>query len=829
MASQPTHRPAVRPVDPISAAMLICGMIFVHSAAAQTVRQSMCVTNGQVYATTIANNTLYVGGNFTQAGSATGCAVGIDATTGAPIKPYPLVGNPQLIGGVGKVGAVAPDGSGGWYLGGVFPAVSGQARNNLAHIDASGSLTSWTPDVNGEVKAVAAGGGVVYVGGAFTAIDGQTRNYIAAFDAATGALTSWNPSADNTVNALVVGSGVVYAGGTFSNIGLGSHSRLAALDVGTGNATGWAPSQFNVVSVNALALSGSNLYVGAATSGSGYVSEYPTAGTGFIVPTWTAQPPPTSPVNALALGGAVLYAGGDAGLFIELNAANGALIAWSPGANNTVRALAYSGTVVYAGGDFTAMGGQTRAWLAAVNSVTAAPTDWDPSAAGLYGSNGVYAMAMNGNTIFVGGNFGIMNAQPRNNLAAFDLTSGVVTAWNPNSGGEIRTIVTANNTVYVGGTFQSMGMQTRHNVAAVDMLSGTLMGWNPDVWNPSFPSAAYALVTNGSTIWIGGNFTTVNGLSHVNVASVDASSGVVNSWPVSTNNTVNTLAMKTEPTFPFTVTIFAGGLFTQTNGVAKSRIASWDGGTGALNSFESNANGTVNTLAYTSCGLNCGTLWVGGSFSSIGGVTRNRAATLDASTAAAKAWDPNVTGSVYVLSVGTPVYLGGNFTSVHGQARKDIAAVDAATGEATSWNPTAQREVYALAHNGSTVYAGGFFNTIYGLPFIYLAGVFDGSVTSVDADPVVAHPSMLRASPNPFVTQTALQFALSNAEDASISVYDVRGRLVRALHRGILTAGDRSMTWDGRNDSGRPVGSGTYFIHVETPTQTLSSKVYRLR
>jgi hypothetical protein len=84
----------------------------VRAAFAQSVDQNLWVTNGPVYATARSGNTLYIGGGFTQIGSPTGAGVPIEATTGGP-----TAGSPKI---AGTVNAVVPDGSGGWFVGGLF-------------------------------------------------------------------------------------------------------------------------------------------------------------------------------------------------------------------------------------------------------------------------------------------------------------------------------------------------------------------------------------------------------------------------------------------------------------------------------------------------------------------------------------------------------------------------------------------------------------------------------------------------------------------------------------------------------------------------------------
>src|ERR671919_1883424 len=76
---------------------------------------------------------------------------------------------------------------------------------------------------NGRVHAIVRVGDTVYLGGSFTAVrrkDGSTatRNRLAAINATTGELTSWNPNANGTVHALATSSdgSRIYAGGDFT-------------------------------------------------------------------------------------------------------------------------------------------------------------------------------------------------------------------------------------------------------------------------------------------------------------------------------------------------------------------------------------------------------------------------------------------------------------------------------------------------------------------------------------------------------------------------------------------------------------------------------------
>jgi hypothetical protein len=111
-------------------------------------------TNGSVEAMVRVDNTLYLGGGFTYVGPFTGSGVPLDANSGEALLTFPQVN--------GTIDAVAPDGAGGWYIGGYFTEVGDLPRNNIAHILPDFTVDPvWNPDANGEVFTLAVNGATV--------------------------------------------------------------------------------------------------------------------------------------------------------------------------------------------------------------------------------------------------------------------------------------------------------------------------------------------------------------------------------------------------------------------------------------------------------------------------------------------------------------------------------------------------------------------------------------------------------------------------------------------------------------------------------------------
>ncbi len=69
--------------------------------------------------------------------------------------------------------------------------------------------------------------------------------------------------------------------------------------------------------------------------------------------------------------------------------------------------------------------------------------------------------------------------------------------------------------------------------------------------------------------------------------------------------------------------------------------------------------------------------------------------------------------------------------------------------------------------------------------------------------------------PNPFNPSTHIAFTISASGMVHLSVYDVTGRKVRDMFSATLSTGAHEMVWDGRDESGAAVSSGTYIARLK--------------
>jgi trimeric autotransporter adhesin len=688
--------------------------------------------DGPVRALLVTNGVTYLGGSFNYVGPDSGVAGVIDLTSAESRRGFPKV--------VGAVLAAAPDGSGGWYLGGAFTNVGNTIRTNLAHIMADNTVDpNWIAHANGQCRAMFLSGGQLYVGGAFTKIGAITRNRIAALDPATGAVASWNPNVNNTINTMILDSSgtTLYLGGAFTTVGSSNRSRIASLNLSTGVATAWNPNANQLVS--SIAVVGNTVYAGGTFTAIGTVQQprnriaaLDANGQAFD---WNPNIAGGG-VSNLVVGASVAYV---AGSFTSVGgiARNGLAAIdlgtalptdWNPNPSTNVNALVLTDSALYTGGAFTSIGGAARRQIAALDLATGNALPWAPNTSDL--DQGVpavvYALCMASNEMLIGGTFASIGGVVRNNIAALDNDSGEATAWDANANAAVTALAFATNTLYAGGSFTNIGGQPRNRLAALSDADGqALDNWDPNVRGRS-GAAVLALAPSSGFLYAGGiNITNVSGEGRTNLFCVTLSSGTLTTWnpPASraaTAGSVNTLFVDGD-------SILAGGDFALVSGQNRTNLAAISSaGVGAVESWAPNPNGGVSNIVVSG-----NAVYVGGSFTSIGTVLRNRIGAVDRTTGLGiLAWNPDAGGTgarVSALALaGAVLYSGGQYTLTGGAFRTNAASLQVSNGQAGAWQPNVGGLVRCMAFKENAVFVGGDFLSVGGKPHSYFA-VFDAA------------------------------------------------------------------------------------------------------
>jgi uncharacterized membrane protein len=97
----------------------------------------------------------------------------------------------------------------------------------------------------------------------------------------------------------------------------------------------------------------------------------------------------------------------------------------------------------------------------------------------------------------------------------------------------------------------------------------------------------------------------------------------------------------------------------------------------------------------------------------------------------------------------------------------------------------------------------------------------------VSPPPPVARIELSSPRPNPSSSAIRMDLTLPAATSADLSVYDVSGRHLATLLHDELSAGRKSVTWDGRDANGSPVPAGLYFARLVTPQGSAIRRIVR--
>ena len=695
------------------------------------------VTNGTVYAVRQVGNRIYVGGSFTQAGPNTGFGVALDPSTGVWAPAFPKINGTVLV--------AVPDGSGGFYIGGDFTRVGTRSRHNGARIVPGATagtwdVTAWNPETDKPIRtiALAPSANIAYIGGDFATVQSVARAGLAAvnsytgdpvlgFDpgAGTGTMSGTGAAATLTVGSVmtlaVTADGTrLFAGGFFTSMAGVGRSGLAALNAATGALdTGFNPAP-SAGGVETMALTPSGrLLLGGGFTKIGAVTRNRlaavNAATGALDTTWA--PSADGVVHSLRLtaGATGVFVGGgfaNIGATVRTRLAllsatgSGALDGtWKPAADADVSALSLSddGTRLFAAGAFTKLGGVARNYLGALATSGAGAVDaWNPNA-----SMPAMTVAPSPSVVFAGGTFATVNGTTRTNLAAFDATTGaLVPDFVANTDKTVRAIVPSPDgaSLYIGGLFKKVNGVSRGRLAKLNPDTGGVDG----AWVPRASAEVKAIAVAGSQVYVGGAFSTINGTTRNKAAAVNATTGALASWNPNASNVVWAIAVS-----PDAKTVYLGGAFSTVKGVTRKNLAAVSASTAAPTAWKPAVTAPLRRVEATAAQV---FVTVAG-LSSAGG---NRLVAFNALTGT-KQWEGTADGDVVALALdGSTVYAGGHFdnvggTSITGQfVRHHLAAFDAATGALKPWAPTVSgpHGVWALWASGGSVVAGGDFQVV---------------------------------------------------------------------------------------------------------------------
>jgi trimeric autotransporter adhesin len=303
---------------------------------------------------------------------------------------------------------------------------------------------------------------------------------------------------------------------------------------------------------------------------------------------------------------------------------------------------------------------------------TGRATEWRPSVRGTFYFDDdvvpdpadpvvrVLSMARSGDTLYVAGRFDTIDDVARVSLAAFNTVSGQLETWTPLVESEplvqVSALAHAGETLYMAGNFSSVNGQPRSRLAAVDTISG---GTQP--WQPRFPDASagplYSMAVSDDCVYVAQSV----------LAAFDRGDGNLGtSWDVARSVSWVGPAELVRGLVLSGTTLYVGGQFDIVDGVQRKNLCVIDTQTAVIREDWGEPDGTPQEVA--ALAIADGTLYVG----SVGGVDAR-----DAASGQPLPWGGSVMGGeISALAVdSSKVYVGGSFSSAFDELRTGLAFV----------------------------------------------------------------------------------------------------------------------------------------------------------
>lgn len=209
----------------------------------------------------------------------------------------------------------------------------------------------------------------------------------------------------------------------------------------------------------------------------------------------------------------------------------------------------------------------------------------------------VWAQTMIGNTVYAAGGFANARAPlaapgtsltPRSNILSFDIRTGNLLSFAPQVNGPIRAVAASpdGTRLYIGGSFSSVNGQSRFNIAALDPVTGALL---PGFVASIGGSGVYGLAATADSVYATGLFTQANGVARGNLAAFAHTNGALRSWAPTIDRQGDAMVIDPDGSH-----VIVGGRFYLTNGVVQRGLAPLDPVTGAIDTAWAASRTVVN-------------------------------------------------------------------------------------------------------------------------------------------------------------------------------------------------------------------------------------------
>jgi hypothetical protein len=615
---------------------------------------------------------------------------------------------------------------------GRYVAGTSSGRATVRVRDAQGTTAAATVDLfavrtNGIVRTAVNDGSSWWLGGDFTSVHPHVAGGAILLDAQTGdPLLACNLGVgfNGQVTTIARSATHYFVGGEFTRYRGQPANRLAkisasncALDTAFTQQAGFDSAVRKVVAV------GEAVYVlGSFTSYRGRSVESLIKLDGLTGALDTAFDPPVangSRVDALVASPGGVYIGG---IFVlELPAQTLAFLAKldiNTGAvdrsfarpdafDNTVTGLFLDGSALYAWGLFRSVAGRNTGGLVKLDAVTGNADTAFAAQTGFVGN--MFDIAVAGDALFVGGVFSEYRGASVRNIVRLNKNTGAVdSGFNPGTSTDepIAKVVAVGNSVYIGGSFSSYQGLPAAGIAKLDAGTAALdrvftrsTGFDQSAFFPQ----RYVVDIHASTggLFVGGNFRTYRGFAAPKLAKISVATGERDpafNTPASADGVVFALARDGS-------SLYVGGSFSRWGDRPYRYFVKIDANTGAIDPLFNQATG-IEGNPVTAITVTGTSVYVGGSFSGYRGVTRFSLVKLNKTNGDL---DQNFTA---LLFAGVPVWsievLGAQLL-VAGAFSPGIVKLDAATGATDRTFDVRGGPFLSVVVSGSSFFGGGNF------------------------------------------------------------------------------------------------------------------------